>query len=115
MRNEVMDDCTWLQEIAESVVELAKGMTMEERQKYRDEGLYENLANLGNESDECDEMDMEGLVEVYAAFDGKEETGKDGRDDDNGEGDEAPGRDGSFKSASSNSIPAPTPPRAKYF
>ena len=88
-------------------MELAKGMTVEERQKYRDEELYEKLANLRNE---CDEMDMEGLVEVYAAFDGKEETGKDGRDDDNGEGDEAPGRDGSFKSTSSNSIPALVPP-----
>lgn len=111
IRHELMKDGMLLEEFAESMLELAKGMTVEERQRYKDERLYEKLVDLRNE---CDEIDMEGLADVYAIFDGEGEAGEGGGSD-NSEGEEAPARDGSFESVSSNSIPPPAPPRRKVF
>jgi hypothetical protein len=67
IRHEIMKDGITLGEFAGSMVELASGMTVEEREKYKIEGLYEKLVDLQNE---CDDVDMEGLQEVYAIFDG---------------------------------------------
>jgi hypothetical protein len=75
IRHELMKDGMVLGEFAESMVELAKGMTMEERERYKEEGLYEKLVELQGD---CESIDMEELADVYAVFDGE----------DNGEGDE---------------------------
>lgn len=70
IRHELMKDGFMLGQFADSMQELVRGMTAEEKSLYKEEGLYEKLLELQNE---CDSMDMEGLQEVYAIFDGAEE------------------------------------------
>ncbi len=61
-----------LSQFAESMCELAGGMTIQEREKYKGEGLYDKLLELAKY---CrDEAGMEGLEEVYSIFDGVVET-----------------------------------------
>ena len=88
IRHEIMKDGITLGEFADSMVELAGGMTVEEREKYKKEGLYEKLVDLQNE---CDDVDMEGLQEVYAIFDGEgdEEEGGDGDESEDSSGSES--------------------------
>ncbi|KAE8446354.1 hypothetical protein EG329_012103 [Mollisiaceae sp. DMI_Dod_QoI] len=69
IRHEIMKDGILLGEFADSMLQLAEGMNELERQRYRDEGLYEKLFEL---QDECDVIYMEGLQKVYAVFDGEE-------------------------------------------
>lgn len=69
IQHELMKDGMLLGTFANSMLQLAKGMSELERKRYRDEGLYEKLWQL---QDECDDIDMEGLQKVYAIFDGQE-------------------------------------------
>ena len=86
IRHEIMKDGITLGEFADSMVELAGGMTVEEREKYKKEGLYEKLVDLQNE---CDDVDMEGLQELYAIFDGEGDEEEDGDEDGDGSGSES--------------------------
>lgn len=80
IRHEIMKDGVELRYFAEAMAGLAKGMTEKERERYKEEGLYEKLVGL---REECDwETDMEGLREVYEIFDGP----GDGRDDEDEDG-----------------------------
>jgi hypothetical protein len=86
IRHEIMKDGITLGEFADSMVELAGGMTVEERERYKKEGLYEKLVDLQNE---CDDVDMEGLQEVYAIFDGEGDEEGDGDENEDGSGSES--------------------------
>jgi hypothetical protein len=86
IRHEIMKDGMTLGEFADSMVELAGGMTVEEREKYKKEGLYEKLVDLQNE---CDDVDMEGLQEVYAIFYGEGDEEEDGDENEDGSGSES--------------------------
>lgn len=104
IRHELMKDRMLLAEFAESMLELAKGMTRNERKKYRREGLYEKLIDLQGE---CDAADMEGLADVYAVFDEDEEV----EVEENVDGDaEVP-----LESITAPSIPSPAAKRTKVF
>jgi hypothetical protein len=82
IKHELMKDGLELGYFAEAMVELARGMTEEERERYKEERLYEKLVELQTA---CDwEVDMEGLRDVYEIFDG-EDNGEGGEEDD-GEG-----------------------------
>ena len=75
IRHELMKDGLELGYFADAMAVLARGMTEEERGRYKDEGLYEKLVDL------CDwETDMEGLREVFEIFDG-EDSGDDGTEE----------------------------------
>jgi len=68
IRHEIMKDGVELGYFADAMVGLARGMTENEREWYKEEGLYEKLVELQTE---CDwETDMEGLRELYETFDG---------------------------------------------
>jgi len=70
IRHELMKDGEELGYFSEAMVSLARGMTEEERKRYKDEGLYEKLVDLQTV---CDwETDMEGLREVFEIFDGED-------------------------------------------
>jgi hypothetical protein len=71
IRHEIMKDGMVLGEFSESMAELARGMTLEERDTYKEEGLYQKLLELQNE---CEPDDMEGLQEIYGIFDGAEDS-----------------------------------------
>ena len=71
IRHELMKDGVELGEFAESMLKLARGMTRNEREKYRAEGLYEKLIELQRE---LHGLDMEGLADLYAVFDEDEEV-----------------------------------------
>lgn len=60
-----------LGEFAESMAELARGMTSDEREAYKAEGFYQKLLDLQNE---CETDDMVGLQEIYGVFDGAEDS-----------------------------------------
>jgi hypothetical protein len=80
IRHELMKDGYILCQFADNMIDLARGTSVEERKKYK-EGLYKKLVDLQND---CKDIDMEGLQEVYAIFDGvKDEDGDGG-----GNGDE---------------------------
>jgi hypothetical protein len=97
IRHELMKDGMVLGEFAESMVELASGMTGEERAKYKEEGLYEKLVELQGE---CESIDMEGLVDVYAVFDDDDEDDNEGGNED--------GEDDNDADKSLEPVPAPT-------
>ena len=87
IRHELMKDGMELGYFAEAMAGLAKGMTEEERERYKDEGLYEKLVDLQTV---CDwETDMEGLREVYETFDGEDNGNREGEAEreDGGSGD----------------------------
>ena len=66
IRHEVMKDGQTLGAYADGMIQLANGMTVGERERYREEGYYEKLEDLQNE---CDvDTDMPDLKEVYAIF-----------------------------------------------
>jgi hypothetical protein len=69
IQHELMKGGLLLSGFATLMLQLAKEMSELERQRYRDEGLYEKLWELQNE---CDDIDMEGLQQVYDVFDGRE-------------------------------------------
>jgi hypothetical protein len=100
IRHEIMRDGVELGYFAEAMTKLAKEMTEQERDRYKDEGLYEKLVDLQTE---CDwEIDMEGLREVYEIFDGPDDG--EGEDDD----DDGDGSDDSV-------VEVPPPPRTRVF
>ncbi|KAF4632085.1 hypothetical protein G7Y89_g6045 [Cudoniella acicularis] len=111
IRHELMKDGYALQQFADSMLELTNGMTEEEKDRYKDEGLYEKLVDLQNE---CDwETDMEGLRDVYEAFDGPaddEDEGGEGDDDD-----EPSGLNESPESSAPKDVSGSTPPRKRVF
>lgn len=74
-----------LGEFAESMLELANGMTREERKKYREEGLYEKLAEFQDEG-KYDSINMEEFKDIFVVFDG--DGNMDGKDDEAEEEDE---------------------------
>jgi hypothetical protein len=102
IRHELMKDGVLLAEFAESMLKLAKGMSRNERERYRGEGLYEKLIELQGE---CDAFDMDGLADVYSVFDKDERV----------ELKEAVGDDAeaSVESISAPSIPSPAAKRTK--
>jgi hypothetical protein len=82
IRHELIKDGMVLVEFAESMEQLARGMTAVERERYKEEGLYEKLVELQGE---CESIDMEGLADVYAVFEedgGEEEDGEEGNEED---------------------------------
>jgi len=104
IRHELMKDGMVLGEFAESMTELANGMTKEEREKYKDEGLYEKLVELQGE---CESIDMEGLADVYAIFDDEDE------DDDEEEEEDAEDDEGGIASLEATSAPLAPDPATK--
>ncbi|KAH7327037.1 hypothetical protein BKA65DRAFT_509807 [Rhexocercosporidium sp. MPI-PUGE-AT-0058] len=70
IRHELTKDGYMLGQFADSMQQLARSMTKEERGRYKQEGLYEKLLEL---QAECDPNDMEGLPAVYRIFDGAED------------------------------------------
>ncbi|KAK0113415.1 hypothetical protein ONS95_013672 [Cadophora gregata] len=81
IRHELMKDGYMLGQFADSMQELARGMTKEERKWYKQEGLYEKLLELHQE---CDPIEMEGLPIVYKIFDGVEDDEGDEEDEEEG-------------------------------
>lgn len=68
IRHELMKDNVMLTSFAEAMLGLAQAMTAQERERYKEEGLYEKLVELQTE---CEwECDMPGLREIYELFDG---------------------------------------------
>jgi hypothetical protein len=51
IRHELMKDGICLSGMADNMLELAEGMTADERDRYKEEGLYEKLVNLEQECD----------------------------------------------------------------
>ncbi|KAG0645679.1 hypothetical protein D0Z07_8748 [Hyphodiscus hymeniophilus] len=108
IRHELMKDGLELGYFAEAMAGLARGMTEAERERYKEEGLYEKLVDLQTV---CDwESEMEGLREVFEIFDGEED----------GEGGEEEGGDSEGDDEGSDDsvviLDAPPPPqRTKVF
>jgi hypothetical protein len=101
IRHEIMKDGIELGYFAEAMTKLAQEMTEQERDRYREEGLYEKLVDLQTE---CDwETDMGGLRELYETFDGP--------GDGEGENDDGDGSDSSNDSV----VELPPPPRTRVF
>ena len=86
IRHELMKDGYMLGQFADSMQELARGMTKEERMRYKQEGLYEKLLAL---HEECDPNDMEGLPAVYKIFAGAEDDDEDAEEDEYDQGEDA--------------------------
>lgn len=85
IRHELMKQPHELGAFAEAMVEIARGMTEGERERYMQEGLYVKLVDLQTS---CDwENDMEGLRELYEIFDGPGDENDEGEE----EGDEVEG------------------------
>ncbi|KAE9366729.1 hypothetical protein N431DRAFT_429535 [Stipitochalara longipes BDJ] len=108
IRHELKKDGMVLGEFAESMMDLANGMTREERAKYKEEGLYEKLVELQGE---CESSDMEGLADVYAAFDDDED---DDEGDDEG-GEDYDDGDDSLEAIPATTISAPVTKRTRVF
>ncbi|KAG4430041.1 hypothetical protein IFR05_014480 [Cadophora sp. M221] len=85
IRHELMKDGYMLGQFADSMQELARGMTKEERGRYKQEGLYEKLLELQTE---CDPILMEGLPAVYRIFDGVEDEEEEEEEEDEQQDDE---------------------------
>lgn len=107
IRHELMKDGLALQEFADSMLELASGMSEGERERYKEEGLYEKLVDLQSE---CDwETDMAGLGDIYEVFDGPDEE-----DNDNGDEDDEPhGPAETTESTAPEAVDLTTPPPRK--
>ncbi|KAF8855774.1 hypothetical protein BDZ45DRAFT_488303 [Acephala macrosclerotiorum] len=86
IRHEIMKDGMLLSQFADSMLNLAKGMSAQERQWYKDEGLYETLVAL---QELYDDVSMEGLQKVYAVFD-RDEVMDDEDGDEEGSEDDVP-------------------------
>ena len=98
IRHEIMKDGVELGYFAEAMTKLAKEMTERERDRYKEEGLYEKLVALQTE---CDwETDMEGLRELYEIFNGPDDG--EGGDEDEDESDDSV-------------VEVPPPPRTRVF
>lgn len=69
IRHEIMKDGMLLSQFAGSMPKLAKGMSVQERQRCRDEGLYETLVAL---QELCNDVDMKYLQKAYDVFAGGE-------------------------------------------
>ncbi|TVY46245.1 hypothetical protein LOCC1_G004051 [Lachnellula occidentalis] len=110
IRHEILKDGYVLMGFTDSMLELATAMSPEERDEYKQEGLYEKLVDLQNDCDDW-ETDMGGLGEIYELFDGA----------DDGEGDEAEEEEEDEASDSSQSVveiaptfaPETAPPQRK--
>jgi hypothetical protein len=79
IKYELMKDRMLLGEFADAMLKLAKGMSEREREKYKEERLYEKLVDLQTE---CESMYMEGLADIYAVLDGEAEDGESDEIDD---------------------------------
>lgn len=92
IRHELMKDGYMLGQFADSMQELSRGMTREERSRYKQEGLYEKLLELQTE---CDPVDMEGLPAVYKIFEGEDddEEGDEEGDEEDDDQEEEEGED----------------------
>ncbi|KAH8669619.1 hypothetical protein BGZ60DRAFT_407925 [Tricladium varicosporioides] len=107
IKHELMKDGMVLQAFADSMLELASGMSEAERERYKDEGLYEKLVDLQNE---CDwETDMAGLGDIYEVFDGPDEE----ENDIGSEDDEPSGFNRTEVSTVSEAVDLTTPPPRK--
>ncbi|TVY93520.1 hypothetical protein LAWI1_G002990 [Lachnellula willkommii] len=93
IRHEILKDGYVLMGFTDSMLELATAMSQEERDEYKQEGLYEKLVDLQSDCDDW-ETDMGGLGEIYELFDGA----------DDGEGDEDEEEEEDEASDSSQSI-----------
>lgn len=113
IRHELMKDNVMLTSFAEAMLDLAQAMTAEERERYKDEGLYEKLVELQTE---CEwEYDMPGLREIYELFDGDlaDDDGDD--EEENEEDDEECQIISSSKPAQTSPRPATPPQRTRVF
>jgi hypothetical protein len=110
IKHEILKDGYVMGLFTDGMLELAKAMSEEERDKYKEEGLYEKLVDLQSDCDDW-ETDMEGLREIYELFDGA----------DDGVGDEDEDQEAAGPSSSSDSVveispvsvPEPAPPQRK--
>lgn len=119
IRHELMKDSVELTAWADAMAEIARGMSEQERDRYKAEGLYEKLVDLQTE---CDwESEMEGLRELYEIFDGEigEDEDDEDEDDDEDEGDEEALEEDNAREAPQSSYamrtmphPLPTAPAA---
>jgi hypothetical protein len=108
IKHELMKDGVQLGCFADAMARLAREMTEQERNRYKQEGLYEKLVELQTL---CDwETDMEGLRELYEIFDG-EDNGE-GGEDDNEDGGDNDG-DGGSESSDSSVVVLSTAQRTK--
>jgi hypothetical protein len=95
-------------QFTDSMLELAKAMSEEERDKYKEKGLYEKLVDLQGDCDDW-ETDMEVLREVYELFDGAD----DGEGDEDEEAEEPSSSSDSVVEISPGPGPGSAPPQRK--
>ena len=69
IRHELMKEGYTLGCFADDMLKLAKGTSLAEIHRYKEEGLYEKLVELQTH---CESYDMEGLQKVHAVFEGGE-------------------------------------------
>ena len=108
IRHEILKDGYILMGFTDSMLELATAMSEEEREEYKEEGLYEKLVDLQSDCDDW-ETDMGGLGEIYELFDGAD----DGEGDEDEEEDDASGSSQSVVEISPIHAPEPAPPQRK--
>jgi len=94
--------------LKDGMLTLAKAMSADEREKYKEEGLYEKLVDLQNDCDDW-ETDMEGLGEIYELFDGAADD-EEGEDEDKNE---TRGSSESVVEIVAAPVREPTPPQRK--
>ncbi|TVY36766.1 hypothetical protein LSUB1_G004128 [Lachnellula subtilissima] len=116
IRHEILKDGYVLMGFTDSMLELAMSMSQEERDEYKQEGLYEKLVELQSDCNDW-ETDMGGLGEIYELFDGID----DGEGDEEGDEDEDEDEEEDEASDSYQSVveiaptlaPEPAPPQRK--
>ncbi|CAG8972155.1 hypothetical protein HYALB_00009703 [Hymenoscyphus albidus] len=108
IRHELMKDGCTLASFADAMLELAQGMSSEERERYKDEGLYEKLVELQTECEEWS-INMPGLEDIYGVFD------EDSEGDDEEEDEECQVTSGSYRPAQPLPKPASPPKRSHVF
>jgi len=102
IRHEILKDGYILMGFTDSMLELATAMSEEEKEKYKEEGLYKKLVDLQSDCDDW-EVNMGGLGDIYELFDGA----------DDGEGDEASNSSQSVIEIPPINAPEPAPPQRK--
>lgn len=112
IRHEILKDGYILIGFTDSMLELATNMTVEERQKYKEEGLYEKLVDLQSDCDDW-ETDMGGLGEIYELFDGADDGENDDDEPEDEPEDEQSASSQSVVEISSTYPPEPAPPQRK--
>ena len=116
IRHEILKDGYVLMGFTDSMLELATSMSQEERDEYKQEGLYENSVELQSDCDDW-ETDMGGLGEIYELFDGVDDGEGDGEEEEEEEEeedeDEASDSSQSVVEIASTLAPEPAPPQRK--